>query len=287
MTNITAARIITGFGVACAIVGCANSAGLQTIRVAAPVIGRAPSTPTSYLSAIANLPWRPYIQSPHQVLVFQKAQLILVVQCMHRHGFTAFKQSMMSYGEPDLAQEPGGPYGWINIHKAMKYGFHPSPADRVTYHVASTRLSAVENGALRTCLNEANAKLTGKRTIDPENLVNQLAAQAWDLTVNDTRVHAATVKWSSCMRAQGFRYSTPPSQVWWIRRSESASPAEIATASSDAACTATSDLAGIFFAVDAGYQQELIRQEAFRLAAIGNSLRAENARAVVIVDNGK
>jgi hypothetical protein len=283
MTKQTAVRAAIGVALLGLIAGCAGGPAVQAPLVPAPTIGRAPASPASYLAAIIDLPWHLYIQDPRQALIVEQAELVLVVQCMRHRGYGTFTQSMMSYAVPDLAQEPGGPYGWIDGAKARKYGFHSSPADGASLHQASVRLSGAQNRALRACSASAGSTLQAGRMIDPASLVNQMAAQAWSLAAGDARVRTATARWSSCMRAHGFRYSAPPTADQWLATSRMVSRAEIATASADAACTASTDLAGIFFAVDAGYQRELIGRETAKLAAIGAELRAETARAAAVL----
>lgn len=285
MTKRTAVRAAIGAALLGLVTGCADGPAVQAPPVPAPTIGPAPVSPASYIAAVTDLPWRPYIQDPRQALIVERAELELVVQCMRRRGYGAFTQSMIQYAVPDLAQEPGGPYGWIDGAKARKYGFHTSPADGASFHQAPVRLSADQDRALRSCTAGASSALQAGRVIDPGSLVNKMAAQAWSLTVGDARVKTATARWSSCMRAHGFRYSAPPTGDQWLAKSRTASPAEIATASADAACTTSADLAGIFFAVDAGYQRELISLEKAKLVAIGAELRAETARAAAILDH--
>jgi hypothetical protein len=283
MKTVAMVRTALVLAVVCLASGCAQSTAGRAGAPRPPVIGTAPAEPASFLAAVTGLPWRAYIQGPRQTLIVERAQLILAVQCMHRRGFTPFSQSMMQYGIPDLVQDPGGPYGLIDERKAMRYGFHLSPAEQASYHPASVRLTARQIGALRICLSDANSALDGGRTIDPRYLVNQLAARAWRLASADARVRAATGRWSVCMRARGFRYSAPPGQAQWISKGPTASRIEIRVASADAACTASTDLAGIFFAVDAGYQRELIRAESAALAPIGTAIKAENARAAEVL----
>jgi hypothetical protein len=284
-TRQTAVRAAIAVALLGSVAGCAVGSAVQAPPVPAPAIGAAPASPASYIAAITDLPWRPYIQDPRQALVVERAELVLAVQCMRHRGYRTFTQSMMNYAVPDLAQEPGGPYGWIDGAKAAKFGFHTSPADGVSIHQAPVRLSGAQDRALRSCTAGANSALQAGRVIDPGNLVNQMAAQAWSLTADDTRVKTATARWSSCMRARSFRYSAPPMANRWLAKSGTASQAEIATASADAACTASTDLAGIFFAIDAGYQRELISRERATLAAIGAELRAETGRAATVLDH--
>jgi len=71
------------------------------------------------------------------------------------------------------------------------------------------------------------------------------------------------------------RQITPDSQV-----SAAANQAQIAAAVTDATCTDATDLAGIYFAVQASYEQQLVNANASALAAAVQQYRAAYAKEV-------
>jgi len=73
----------------------------------------------------------------------------------------------------------------------------------------------------------------------------------------------------------GQRQITPDSQV-----SPAANRAQIAPAVADAGCTDATDLAGIYFAVQASYEQQIVNANASALAAAVRQYRAAYAKEV-------
>jgi hypothetical protein len=203
---------------------------------------------------------------------------MLTMACMHKRGYSGFKKSMIQYASPDFSYEPGGAYGWIDMQKAMRFGFHSSSADFATVHMPGIRLPVMETDHLDTCLSEAAVMLDGAKGPDPRNLANQLFEMAWHLTTRDSRVRAATKRWAKCMHLHGANLLTPPEAASWAGKTPEATPAEIEIATADAECTASSDLAGIFFAIDAGYQRELINANSRALSAVAAGIKAQNER---------
>jgi hypothetical protein len=62
------------------------------------------------------------------------------------------------------------------------------------------------------------------------------------------------------------------------RVSAAANQAQIATAVTDAGCTAATDLGGIYFAVQASYEQQIVNASASALAAAVRQYRAAYAK---------
>jgi hypothetical protein len=264
--------------------GCAEGSASRGPDVELPSIPSDPMAPTSYLAGVASLPWRDYVQSPAQAAAGQQAKFAVTVTCMHRRGYSDFRKSLIQYASPDFSYEPGGPYGWIDKRKAARYGFHSSPADYATVHMSAAHISTVENARLEACLSQAAEELDGGKASDPRNLANQLFETSWNLATRDPRVRAATERWAKCMHRHGLNLLSPPEAANWAGKTPNASPREIVIATADADCTESSGLAGVFFAVDAGYQRELIRANASALASVAAGISAENRRDAAELD---
>jgi hypothetical protein len=106
-----------------------------------------------------------------------------------------------------------------------------------------------------------------------ETLNNYIGADV----INDGEVHAAVRRWSACMAKQGFHASdaeafAQQAQVMLGQRpapgqNPTVSPgqptaaqnrAQIAMAVADANCTLSSDLSGVYFAVQANYEKQFV-----------------------------
>ena len=88
----------------------------------------------------------------------------------------------------------------------------------------------------------------------------------------DPEVMEAVTAWSACMATNGYSYSDPETAFHdQIRPGTDVNPgapddglspakyqAQIATAEVDAACTASTDLAGIYFAVQAEFESQIV-----------------------------
>jgi hypothetical protein len=110
---------------------------------------------------------------------------------------------------------------------------------------------------------------------------------------HDPAVKAATRAWSACMAKNGYSFTQPQTvfgqefqDMYGGQRSidpstpvsASAQQAQLATAVTDADCTQSSDLAGIYFAVQASYEQQLVNANQQALTAAVQQYRAAYAK---------
>ncbi len=100
---------------------------------------------------------------------------------------------------------------------------------------------------------------------------------------HDPAVKTATKPWSACMSRNGFSYADPGPvfrtalQVMYgggrggispdTPVGASANSTQLALATADASCTQSTDLAGIYFAVQASYEQQLVTANQAALTA--------------------
>jgi hypothetical protein len=146
--------------------------------------------------------------------------------------------------------------------------------------------------AIRTCFTitqdfgDATAKesLAGIATLS-----NDIATDVRD----DTAVKNATQAWTACMARNGYHLGQPgtvfPQEIRNMYGgghqiglnapvSEAANRAQIATAVTDATCTDSSDLAGIYLAVQASYEQQLVSANQQALTTAVQQYRAAYAK---------
>lgn len=108
----------------------------------------------------------------------------------------------------------------------------------------------------------------------------------------DAAVRKAARAWSACMAKNGYRFGQPQ-DVFSAELQETtggqppagaggpvsaaASKAQLAVAVSDAGCTQSADLAGIYFAVEASYEQQLVNANQLALTAAVRRFRSAYA----------
>ena len=109
----------------------------------------------------------------------------------------------------------------------------------------------------------------------------------------DAAVKNATQHWSACMARNGYTYSQPENvffdeiqKMFGGKRqisfgatvSNAANQAQIAAAVTDATCTGSADLAGIYFAVQASYEQQIVNANAQALNSAVQQYKAAYAK---------
>ncbi|HEY9440216.1 MAG TPA: hypothetical protein VIS29_16545, partial [Streptomyces sp.] len=103
------------------------------------------------------------------------------------------------------------------------------------------------------------------------DLVTRLRRQMFERSRSDPRVAAVNRKWSACMRDKGLGYRDPDAAIdddQWDLESAGPSRAEIVVATSDIACKLRTNLLGVNFAVEAEYENTVIREHARELRAV-------------------
>jgi hypothetical protein len=111
--------------------------------------------------------------------------------------------------------------------------------------------------------------------------------------LRDAAVKNATQAWIGCMAKNGYSFHQPQDvfrqeiqAMYGSSRfinpgaavSAAANQAQLAAAVSDANCTQSTDLAGIYFAVQASYEQQLVNANAQALTAAVRQYRAAYAK---------
>jgi hypothetical protein len=305
-------RIRIGLGLlACCAALAACTAGPPkgpNTNVSAPRVGR-PAPPASAQAALSSEAFTPYAAlgiSSNDGLAPGESQYALVGPCMSAAGYPGVTVSdgivpiSVSLGRGLAFTQPWGEWGYLGAADAQQYGFRVPPGAALTVlglggglPASSPSVPAAEQAAADKCgtimQDFANATQDGALA-GIQALSNDIANDI----LKDAAVKNATNAWSACMAKNGYNYSNP--QTAWSQElqtvfaapgggidlrqaiSASANQAQIAMAVTDANCTQSSDLAGIYFAVQASYEQQLVTANQQALTTAVRQYRAAYAK---------
>jgi hypothetical protein len=128
--------------------------------------------------------------------------------------------------------------------------------------------------------------------------IQALTNDIYNDTQRDAQIKAATTAWSACMGKNGYSspdpltmfkdelrslFGTGPGKkilVGGTSVSTSQNQAQIAAAVTDANCTQSTDLAGIYFAVQASYEQQIVDANQQALGTAVQQYRADYQKEV-------
>ncbi|MEV6977916.1 hypothetical protein [Kitasatospora sp. NPDC093806] len=211
---------------------------------------------------------------------------MLVVSCMRRAGYTAFSGDGLQAAQPpdNATALPAGAWGYLGADVAGVQGFHPPKRPRPAVPPPAGSGEAYD-AARVDCDRQAQERLGSPAGAGAE-LVGRLFGESLAATGRDGRVTAATKEWAGCMAAAGFQADDPAALPDRFRGGPEPTPAELATARADADCTGHSNLAGIWFAVLAGYQRQQIEHNAQALNAHREAVRAQDAKLTRLLAEG-
>jgi hypothetical protein len=284
-------RIRIGWGLlACcvALAACtANGPKGPAATVTTPAVGRPPA-PASVAAAMASEAFTPYAAlgaADNDGLAPGDTYDALHTACMEDAGYGQYARET---GYPVRANrglgfpQAWGPWGYVGPALAAEEGFMapeggpgaaggPGPGGGGS----ATRLPPAAQAAAGKCFNIVanfnNATLAHYLSI-VETLNNYIGSDV----INDGELHAAMQRWSACMAKQGFHSSDADSFAQQVQENLGQRPdpgqnttspgqptaaqnkAQIAEAVADANCTLSSDLSGVYFAVQASYEKQLV-----------------------------
>jgi len=284
-------RIRTGLGLlACcaALAACTAAApkGPNTV-VHTPSVGR-PAPPVSAQAALSGEAFTPYAAlgvSSNDGLAPGQSQYALVGPCMTAAGYPGVTTSdfIVPFGisiDGGLAfSQPWGGWGYLGAADAQQYGFRVPPGTALTTiglggtpPASPPSVSAAEQTAADKC--GTIIQDFGNATQDGALAgITTLGNDIGNDVLHDAAVRSATRAWSACMARNGYSFDQPQrvfgqefqdmyggahSITPSTTVSASAQQAQLAAAVTDADCTQSSDLAGIYFAVQASYEQQLV-----------------------------
>jgi hypothetical protein len=186
--------------------------------------------------------------------------------------------------------QPWGEWGYLGTAEAEQYGFRVPPGSALNAlgidlpqpgNANQPSLPAAERAAAQKCFTigqnffdaSQNGALAGIQTLSSD-ILNDVS--------QDSAVKKATHAWAACMARNGYSYSQPQDVFFQELQdmygnshqinpgapiSTAANQAQLAAAVTDAACTQSADLAGIYFAVQASYEQQLVNANQQALTA--------------------
>jgi hypothetical protein len=304
-------RIRTGLGVlicCCAALTACTAAAPKgpDPTVTTPAVGRPPA-PAAAQAALSSEAFTPYAAlgvSANDGLAPGESSFALAAACMTAEGYpgaaAAMQADPVNLGTNDAlaAATLSGAWGYLTAADAQQYGFGLSGAAVAVsalglYAGPVTNFDSLpqtEQAAANKCItidqDFANAvddgPLAGIATLS-----NDIATDM----AHDPAVQAATRAWSACMAKNGYSFDAPRA----VSRQEfqamyggpsvngnaippvsaAAQQAQLAAAVTDAGCTQSSDLGGIYFAVQASYEKQLVTANQQALSAAVSQYRAD------------
>jgi hypothetical protein len=277
--------------------------------VTTPAVGRPPA-PASSQAALSSEPFTPYAAlgiSSNDGLAPGASQYTLTEPCMSAAGYpgVTFSDGIVPAsielgGPTGLAfTQPWGGWGYLGTAGAQQYGFRNTPGAALTtlglggaFPANPPSVPAAEQAAAGKCgaITQAFAIATQK---GPLAGIITLGNDIANDVAHDPAVKNATRVWSACIAKNGYTASQPQdlfNQEWQnmyggersisptTTISASANQAQIAAAVTDADCTQSSDLAGIYFAVQASYEKQLVTANQQALNTAVSQYRAAYAK---------
>jgi hypothetical protein len=306
-------RIRTGLLICCcALLACTGLAGCTAsapkgpdVTVSTPSVGR-PQPPTSAQAALSRMAFTPYAalgQANNDGLAPNESSYALAQACLDAAGYPGAGNVpfAVSLGPANLSfAQPWGAWGYLGTAPARQYGFRaPAGSALSTLGIDANPAAAnpadlpqAEQGAIGTCstIGQEFTDAVGK---GPLAGILTLSNDIANDVLKDAAVKKATQQWSACMARNGYTYQQPQNvffdqiqKMFGGKRqisfgatvSNAANQAQIAAAVADATCTESADLAGIYFAVQASYEQQIVNANQRALNSAVQQYKAAYAR---------
>jgi len=287
-------RIRTGLLVCCCagLAACTAAAPKGPVAtVTTPAVGQppAPVSAQAALSAEAFTPYAGLGASPGDGLAPGDTYTALHTACMDDTGYGQYAATAFFFARANRGlafPQPYGPWGYIGAVLAAQSGFEVPVSDPAVSDGspgAAASLPAGAQAAAGKCANIVSGfndaqfatSLDGIETMN--NDISNDVVQDPDLT-------KAQRAWSACMARNGYAAAEP--DTLWQQQLDAIGPqglpgsapetsptaaqnqAQIAAAVTDAGCTQSTDLAGIYFAIQASYEQQFVtsNQQALNVA---------------------
>jgi hypothetical protein len=279
----------------------ADASSGPDVAVSTPSVGR-PQPPASVQAALSSEAFTPYAalgQSNNDGLAPNESEEALASACMSIAGYPS--STNVPFGirlaPANLAfGQPWGAWGYLGTAEAQQYGFRAPAGSALT----ELGIDTSGLGADPASLPQAEQTALGKcSTIEQDFTnsvqngslagINTLSNDIYNDVEKDSAVSSATQAWKACMSRNGYSF-TQPANVFFQELqtmfggkhsiiagqtiSTAANQAQIATAVTDAGCTDSTDLAGIYFAVQASYEQQIVNANQQALTTAVQQYRA-------------
>ncbi|MFE4974868.1 hypothetical protein ACFRAR_22540 [Kitasatospora sp. NPDC056651] len=257
------------------------------------------------------LPLDPYLLNPDQWVTLSGAQDKLLSRCLARFGFSENRTPIPMRRDSDAPKtRVDGHYGRQSPELMAKWGYHPeggarpsqvAPAERTQTPSAEMRIAQTgssDAGQMfgpggqviggqtvpdHGCFGEMTQQLTG--AVDGQLGDAKAAEDLKFATLKDSRDDARTreafARWSSCMKAGGYDYPDPPAASGDPEWPKTPMPTqrELQVATADSACRSKANVVGVWYAVDFGYEEQAIKENAAAMAEAKKGLEAQLAAA--------
>ncbi|MFC8359401.1 hypothetical protein ACFUIY_05935 [Streptomyces griseorubiginosus] len=264
------------------------------------------------------LPIEPYLVTDRQMSAILRARQELVAPCMRRFGFAWPDPDP---GTGDSAGLPPGMrnaanmdrrYGITDPTLAARQGYHfaPDARQRTTRESPAARPDADATAVLTGragdgtpapsrhhglpvpeggCQGQATARLTGGRPLGNDPLANEINIVSYQKSRADPRVRAVFRAWSACMRKRGYSYAAPTDAPGKDPRFTGPAPTrqERALAEADVACKRQTNVIGVWFTVDTGYQRRMMASKGPELARAKDAIRTQTANADLVLNGDR
>jgi hypothetical protein len=262
-----------------AITGCTAAApkGPNT-AVTKPSIGKPPA-PTSEGAALDSEALTPYFDlgaAANDGLAPGDTYAALETACMDDAGYSQYASSAPFFVRANRGlgfPQPYGPWGYIGVSEAEQYAFN-SPAangpDEGSLPGSTASLPEAANVAEGKCSNIVQA-FNDAQFVTSTALIETLDNDVGNDVVNDPDLKRAQTAWTACMARNGYG-SAQVNSIWQQYlptilpspgssgtspgSSSGPSKAQIAVAVTDADCTLSTDLGGIYFAIQGSYERQ-------------------------------
>ncbi|MBZ3901872.1 hypothetical protein J8M51_09445 [Streptomyces scabiei] len=265
--------------------GCSASLADGTADVAAtpPAIAGKPTAPVTGYDGLIELPLSAYGTSEQDDVLLYETNEALVARCMKSRGYagysdqakskTAVKKTRKTKAKRE-AIRPAGAWGYIGGATAKQKGFHvavPVPASKGP--------TGKELRDYNVCWDKAEKQVPSLSGSKGWKLTQDLFGRSFQQAAADSRVGDARASWTSCMSEAGHPAGDPEKLANGFLEAKKATAKEIAAATAAESCTRSSNLAGVYFAVLTGYQEQLISANTEVLTGYKKQVRAQVDRA--------
>ncbi|SRR6266567_2253397 len=210
---------------------------------------------------------------------------------------------------PALLRNNSRTWGITDLSAAEQYGYELPPwtdesstsggidslpsAERLALiGVERTRSGKVENapansgipagGCTRKALQEIAAAGVWKAS-SGQSLVAHIGEESFMKARSSAQVKAVFAKWSVCMLSHGYRYPDPFAPAAAFATATPVTQNEIRVAVTDIECSRKVNVQRVAFAVESAYQNQLINQNATRLAQVQAQVKREGSALARLV----
>jgi len=274
------------------------------VTVSTPSVGR-PQPPSSVQAALSRMAFTPYAalgQSDNDGLAPGESSYALSQACLADAGYpnAGHVPFAISLGPANLAfSQPWGDWGYLGTAEAEQYGFRVPPGSALSTLGIDANpapgnpadLPQAEQAAMGKCAT-IEQDFTDAISKGPLAGILTMSNDIANDVQKDAAVKKATQQWSACMARNGYSYQQPLNvffdqiqKMFGGKRqinvsatvSNAANQAQIAAAVTDANCTESADLAGLYFAVQATYEQQIVNANQQALSSAVQQYKAAYA----------